>query len=73
MLALPDGVAATLESADAVYQAMSEQQVEAQVLAHGGRGWIRLSAAAYNEPADYERLAEVLPGVLAPLCTKPLS
>jgi isopenicillin-N epimerase len=64
MLALPDGTAATLESADALYQALSARGVEAQVTAHGGRGWIRLSASVYNDPGDYERLAEVLPDLL---------
>jgi selenocysteine lyase/cysteine desulfurase len=29
--------------------------------------WLRLSAYAYNEIADYERLAELLPRVLARL------
>ena len=29
--------------------------------------WLRLSAYAYNEIGDYERLAKLLPGVLARL------
>ena len=57
LVALPDGVADEEEKADALYLALGEELVEAQVVAYGGRGWIRLSAAAYNEPADYERLA----------------
>ena len=35
------------------------------MVAFGGRGWVRLSGAPYNEPADYERLADVLPDALA--------
>jgi isopenicillin-N epimerase len=58
-------VADTEQTADAVYEALSARAVEAQVVAFGGRGWVRLSAAPYNEPADYERLADVLPDVLA--------
>jgi isopenicillin-N epimerase len=66
LVALPDGVGDTEEKADVVYRALSALQVEAQLIAFGGRGWIRLSGAVYNEPGDYERLADVLPGVLAP-------
>jgi selenocysteine lyase/cysteine desulfurase len=29
-----------------------------------GRGFVRLSAAPYNEPGDYERLAAALPEAL---------
>jgi isopenicillin-N epimerase len=65
LVPLPDGVADTEESANAVYEALSARAVEAQVVAFGGRGWVRLSGAPYNEPADYERLADVLPDALA--------
>jgi len=64
LVPLPDGVADTVQSADALYEALSARRVEVQVVAYDGRGWLRLSGAVYNEPADYERLAEVLPEVL---------
>lgn len=64
LVALPDGVAATLEDADGLYHRLSALGVEAQVTPYGGHGWIRLSGAVYNVPSDYERLAEVLPTVL---------
>jgi isopenicillin-N epimerase len=64
LVALPDGVGDTEAAADELYEAFSAQRVECQVTAFGGRGWIRLSGAVYNEPRDYERLAEVLPGLL---------
>ncbi|QNN53794.1 aminotransferase class V-fold PLP-dependent enzyme [Nocardioides mesophilus] len=64
LVPLPDGVADTTESAALLYEALSGRGVEAQVVAYDGRGWIRLSAAPYNEVADYEHLAEVLPSVL---------
>ena len=35
------------------------------MVAFGGRGWIRLSGAVYNEAGDYERLAEALPQAVA--------
>ncbi len=64
LVGLPDGVAATLEDADLLYHRLSALGVEAQVTPYGGRGWVRLSGAVYNVPADYERLAEVLPSAL---------
>jgi len=64
LVPLPDGVADTEQGANAVYEALSARAVEAQVVAFGGRGWVRLSGAPYNEPGDYERLAAVLPDVL---------
>jgi len=64
LVALPEGVAATEETADATYRAISARGVETQVVPFGGRGWIRLSGAVYNVPADYERLADVLPAAL---------
>ena len=64
LVPLPAGVAATPESAAALYERLSALGVEAQVVAYGGRGHVRLSAAVYNEVADYERLAEVLPPLL---------
>ena len=30
----------------------------------GGAMWVRISAAAYNEIEDYERLGEIVAGVL---------
>ncbi len=64
LVPLPDGVAGTEAAGDALYRALSAARVEAQVMTFGGRGWIRLSGAVYNEPDDYERLATVLPDVL---------
>jgi isopenicillin-N epimerase len=64
LVPLPDGVAATLETADGLYGRLSARGVEAQVTSYDGRGYVRLSAAVYNEIDDYERLASVLPEVL---------
>ena len=38
--------------------------VDSPCIRCAGALWLRLSAYAYNEMADYERLAEMLPGVL---------
>ncbi len=65
LVALPDGVATTSEDADVLYERLSAARIEAQVVAYGGRGWIRLSGTVYNASADYERLADVLPQAVA--------
>jgi isopenicillin-N epimerase len=65
LVALPVGVAETEEDADRLYEALGAELVEAQVVAYDGQGWLRLSCAPYNEPEDYQRLADVLPKVLA--------
>jgi isopenicillin-N epimerase len=64
LVPLPDGVATTLEDADALYQRLSALGVEVQVTPYDGRGHLRLSAAVYNEIDDYERLAELLPAAI---------
>ncbi|MGA9749700.1 MAG: aminotransferase class V-fold PLP-dependent enzyme [Nocardioides sp.] len=64
LVGLPDGVAETPESADVLYETLSRRGLEVQVTPYRGRGWVRLSAAVYNEPDDYERLAEILPTLL---------
>lgn len=64
MVPLPTGVATTAEDAAAIYERLSLLGVEVQVTPYAGDGFIRLSGAVYNEPADYERLAEVLPAAL---------
>lgn len=64
MVPLPDGVAGTLDDADVLYRRLSAHGVEAQVTPYAGRGYLRLSAAPYNEIDDYERLAEILPAAI---------
>lgn len=64
LVPLPDGVASTLHDADMVYERLSRSGFEVQVVAYDGRGYLRLSAALYNEPDDYERLAKILPDLL---------
>jgi isopenicillin-N epimerase len=61
LVPLPDGVASSVESADGLYVELSRRKIECQVVAWGGRGFIRLSAAPYNRADDYEILAQALP------------
>ena len=57
-MALLDAGLATYDDALAMRDAMwSADRVEVGATGWRGRGWLRLSAAAYNRPSDYERLA----------------
>lgn len=64
LVALPEGVATTTESADALWQMLFEAGFVVPPVAFGGRGYLRLAAAVYNDEDDYARLAGALPRVL---------
>jgi isopenicillin-N epimerase len=62
---LPAGIAADVGEANALQDRIGEEiAVEVGVMSFRGRGFIRVSAQAYNCPADYERLARDLPALL---------
>ena len=65
LVPLPAGVASTPADASALQDRLgTESSVEVAVTSWDGRGFVRVSAQAYNAPADYERLAAELPGLL---------
>jgi isopenicillin-N epimerase len=65
LVPLPEGVADTSAAAGALQDKIAEQAaVEVAISSFDGRGYVRLSAHAYNAPADYRRLATDLPGLL---------
>ena len=65
LVPLPDGVATSVEAADALQDRIGETSaVEVAVTSWAGRGFVRVSAQAYNAPADYRRLAADLPSLL---------
>ena len=65
LVPLPEGVADTPAAAGALQDRIGEQAaVEVAISSFDGRGYVRLSAHAYNAPADYRRLAADLPGLL---------
>jgi isopenicillin-N epimerase len=65
LVALPEGIAVLPEEAKALSERIAKElRVEVAVSAWNGRGYLRLSAFVYNCPADYQRLAEGLPGLL---------
>jgi isopenicillin-N epimerase len=64
VVALPHGVASTEEDAASAQARLYERhRIEVPFSAWSGRGLVRLSAQVYNSPSEYERLAEVLPGI----------
>ena len=65
LVPLPDGVATSVEAADALQDRIGEASaVEVAITSWAGRGFVRVSAQAYNAPADYRRLAADLPSLL---------
>jgi isopenicillin-N epimerase len=64
---LPFHLESTRSEAVRVRRALQAFNVDSPVHPLAGGMWLRLSAYAYNEIGDYERLAKLLPGVLAQL------
>lgn len=60
LVPLPDGVLVSPEQAGSLYEALSRQRVEVAPVCFGGAGYLRIAAAPYNTPDDYDRLAGVL-------------
>jgi isopenicillin-N epimerase len=67
MVRLPTELKPELAESNRIRQALRNTGADSPVHPLPGALWLRLSAYAYNELADYERLAELLPGVLASL------
>jgi isopenicillin-N epimerase len=64
LVPLPDGAVTSPGQADALYAALSRQRVEVAPVCFGGAGYLRVAAAPYNTPDDYDRLAGVVAGLL---------
>ena len=64
LVPLPAGALPAAGQADSLYEALSARGVEVAPVWFGGAGYLRIAAAPYNTPDDYERLAGVLAGVL---------
>ncbi len=57
LVPLPAGVLNGPGQADPFYEALSGQRVEVAPVYFGGTGYLRIAAAPYNTPDDYDRLA----------------
>ena len=60
LVPLPDGALTCPAGADALYEALSRRRVEVAPVYFGGAGYLRVAAAPYNTPDDYDRLASVV-------------
>jgi len=65
LVRLPFAMDATRAEAVRLRRALQAAGTDCPVHPLAGGMWLRLSAYAYNEPADYERLADVLPEVIS--------
>jgi isopenicillin-N epimerase len=60
LVPLPDGVLTSAAQADTCYETLSRQRVEVAPIYFEGTGYLRIAAAPYNTPDDYDRLAGVV-------------
>jgi isopenicillin-N epimerase len=64
LVPLPDGVLASPDQVDPFYEALSQQRVEVAPVHFDGIGYLRIAAAPYNTPGDYDRLARTVRDLL---------
>jgi isopenicillin-N epimerase len=64
LVPLPDGVLTSHDQANSFYEALSARRVEVAPVYFGGAGYLRIAAAPYNTPDDYDRLAGVVADLL---------
>jgi isopenicillin-N epimerase len=58
LVPLPGGVLTSPDQVDPFYEALSQQRVEVAPVHFDGVGYLRIAAAPYNTPDDYDQLAE---------------
>jgi isopenicillin-N epimerase len=64
LVPLPDGVLTSPEQVGPFYEALSRQRVEVAPIYFEGTGYLRIAAAPYNTPDDYDRLADTVRNLL---------
>ena len=64
LVPLPAAVLGAAGQADALYEALSARGVEVAPVWFAGTGYLRIAAAPYNTPDDYDRLAAVVGDLL---------
>jgi isopenicillin-N epimerase len=60
LVPLPDRVLSDPGQADTLYEALSRERVEVAPIHFDGTGYLRVAAAPYNTPDDYDRLADAV-------------
>ena len=56
LVPLPAGVLTSPDQVDAFYEALSQRRIETAPIHFDGTGYLRIAAAPYNTPDDYDRL-----------------
>jgi isopenicillin-N epimerase len=64
LVPLPGDSLSNAGGAGPLYEALSRQRVEVLPVQFGGAGYLRIAAAPYNTPDDYDRLAAIAAGLL---------
>jgi isopenicillin-N epimerase len=64
MIRLPVGSPATQERAVELRGHLLDAETDAPLHAQAGAIWLRISAQAYNELADYERLGDIVAAMI---------
>jgi isopenicillin-N epimerase len=59
LVPLPAGVLTSPDQVDPFYEALSQERVEVAPVHFDGVGYLRIAAAPYNTPDDYDRLASI--------------
>ena len=65
LVPLPSGVLTSPDQVDPFYEALSQRRIEVAPMHFDGVGYLRIAAAPYNTPDDYDRLAGTVLGVMA--------
>jgi isopenicillin-N epimerase len=63
LVPLPGGVLTSSDQADQFYEALSQQRVEVAPVYFDRAGYLRIAAAPYNTPDDYDRLGDIVRGL----------
>jgi len=64
LIRLPVGGPATQERAVELRGHLLDAETDAPLHAQAGAIWLRISAQAYNEPADYEKLGDIVAAMI---------
>jgi isopenicillin-N epimerase len=63
LVPLPDGVLTGEDQVNSLYETLSRRRVEVAPIFFAGTGYLRIAAAPYNTPDDYDRLGAVVAGL----------
>jgi hypothetical protein len=61
LVPLPGGVLTSADQVGPFHEALSHQRVEVAPVHFDGADYLRIAAAPYNTPDDYDRLAGTIP------------